>query len=173
GTDDAQTDARSVRVLIRSGAVPNDLRERIEIDGRGLIAAEAQEDLEPPPRLPRSANRRRARFALVRTEYRVAAKKSSRQNNRVLESTMRLLSGHLLALLDGEPRSHRVGDALAQKAAEPLTRCVEARSVVQPAHNGQHLVEGYIHDNSRRPGRMPCRLARLGRQRRAFEQRLA
>jgi hypothetical protein len=46
-TDDAQADARRVRLQVRGQTVPNDLSKRFEFEGGGLIGAEAQEDTEP------------------------------------------------------------------------------------------------------------------------------
>src|SRR5262245_27949607 len=76
------------------------------------------------------------------------AQKSSREDGGVLQRAVVLVAGHLLALLDDQPRRLRIGDSLDEKPPEPLTRRVEAWTVVQPADHGQHLADGNVHEIS-------------------------
>jgi hypothetical protein len=42
GTEDAQADARRIRLHVRGKAVADDLEKRLELEGGGLVRAEAQ-----------------------------------------------------------------------------------------------------------------------------------
>jgi hypothetical protein len=86
--------------------------------------------------------------------------KSSAEDNGVLQRAVVLLTGHLLALLDDEPRRLDVGNSLDEKAPKTLTRRIEAWTVVQPADHGQHLADGNVHEISSGTVRNPCRLTR-------------
>jgi hypothetical protein len=97
---------------------------------------------------------------LILTERGVKAQKSSGEDDGVLQRTVVLLTGHLLALLDDEPRRLGVGDSLDEKPPEALTRRVEAWTVVQPADHGQHLADGDVHEISNGTVRKRCRLTR-------------
>jgi hypothetical protein len=146
GTNDAQADAGRVRVQMCGQTVAYDLGERLQFDCRGLICTETQEDTKPSSRFPLPTDGRRAGVVLILAECRVKPEESSGEDDSVLQRAVRLFTGHLLTLLDDQPRRLRVGDSLDEKPPETLTRRVEAWTVVQPADHGQHLADGDVHE---------------------------
>jgi len=108
--------------------------------------------------LPCPVDRHVARIVLVRPQARLKPEQPAEQRQNILKRSMALLSGLFPALLDKEPRWFERRHPFLQEPPETFARRIESLTVVEPADDGQQLIQREIHDA---PGEPVSRVGRL------------
>ena len=69
----------------------------------------------------------------------------AKQDDEILHGAMMLLAGQMLALFDQRACAGEIRGVLEQESAEPFTRRVESRRVVEPPGEVENLLERDTH----------------------------
>jgi hypothetical protein len=141
----AQPHARRPGTIPRIIGCRHRVRQRRQVRGVSVRAADHQRHAQPAARQPLAADRRRTRGVLIRSVLRLEAEQLSRQQHRVLQRADVLFASYLPAFGDDSARGGRIGDSLDEKPSKTFARGVETRIVVQPPDNPQQLVDREVH----------------------------